>query len=198
MVRTIARDHGEKRQHILRTAARVFAEQGYDRASMNHVAQECGVSKANIYHYYDSKDALLLDLLQGHLTALRDRVAAVPLTGLEPEERLHLILREILLAQQGGEDEHKILLTGLALIGAEEQKALRQLQREVVDQVSAILRDLAPESLGTDRAKLRAVTMSVFGMLNWYAMWKPNAGAGARETYARLVTDFALGGVRGI
>ena len=63
MVRTIAKDHDEKRKQILKSAAKVFADQGFDRASMSLLARECGISKANIYHYYDSKDALLFDIL---------------------------------------------------------------------------------------------------------------------------------------
>ena len=59
MARPIAKDYDAKRSHILKTAARVFADTGYARASMSQVAKDCGFSKANIYHYYSSKDALL-------------------------------------------------------------------------------------------------------------------------------------------
>ena len=55
MARPIAKDHSEKRAHILRIAARVFADGGIARASMAQVAEACGISKANIYHYYDSQ-----------------------------------------------------------------------------------------------------------------------------------------------
>ena len=67
MVRTIAKDYDDKRLHILTTAARVFAQEGIARASMSHLARDCGISKANIYHYYDSKDALLYDLSLIHI-----------------------------------------------------------------------------------------------------------------------------------
>ena len=62
MPRGLARDHTEKRAALRRGAAAHFATHGYDRASMASVAQACGVSKALIYHYYDSKEALLFDL----------------------------------------------------------------------------------------------------------------------------------------
>ena len=52
MVRTIAKDYDDKRRHILTVAAEVFAREGIARASMNEVARACGISKANIYHYY--------------------------------------------------------------------------------------------------------------------------------------------------
>jgi len=50
MARTQAKDHGAKREAILEAAARVFASEGFDRASMAALAQDAGISKANIYH----------------------------------------------------------------------------------------------------------------------------------------------------
>ena len=44
MARTIAKDHDEKRAALLATAARFFAETGYDRASMNELAKACGAA----------------------------------------------------------------------------------------------------------------------------------------------------------
>ncbi|MDP7151015.1 MAG: helix-turn-helix domain-containing protein, partial [Paracoccaceae bacterium] len=77
MARTIAKDHDEKRALIRKAAAKVFAEQGFDRASMSLLAKEAGISKANIYHYYGSKDALLFDLLDTKLAALLRRILMV-------------------------------------------------------------------------------------------------------------------------
>jgi len=43
---------------ILDAAVKLFSEKGYDAVSMRGVAQEAGVSKANIYHHFNSKEAL--------------------------------------------------------------------------------------------------------------------------------------------
>jgi len=198
MARTIARDHDEKRAQILASAARVFATQGFDRASMAELARDCGISKANIYHYYDSKDALHFDILDTYLRALRDRIRGLDLTGLSPEDRLRATVREYLLAYQGSDDEHRVQVAGVDRLPPEQQGVLRGYQRDMVRHLAAILADLVPGPLAGDTARLRAVTMSVFGMLNWYFMWNGDAGARAREEYARLVADLALGGVRGL
>ena len=70
MARTRATDYDDKRRAILHRAARLFADDGYDRASMASIAADCGVSKALLYHYYDSKDALLFDVIGEHLEIL--------------------------------------------------------------------------------------------------------------------------------
>ena len=58
MARTRAKDYDDKRDAMLHGAARIFARDGYDRASMNQLATELGVSKALLYHHFDSKDNL--------------------------------------------------------------------------------------------------------------------------------------------
>ena len=198
MARTIAKDHGEKRAQILKAAAKVFADQGFDRASMSKLAVECGISKANIYHYYDSKDALLFDLLDNYLSTLRDRVCGVDAAGLPPEEALRRTVLEILLAYQGADDEHRVQSAGIAVLPADQQQVLRAYQRDMVRQMSSILARLAPAHLKNDASRLRAATMSVFGMLNWFYMWNPGADEAARRDYAALVSDMVLKGLPGL
>ncbi len=198
MARTIAKDHDHKRTRILRAAAKVFALQGFDRASMTRLAQECGISKANIYHYYDGKDAILFDMLDSYLRSLRDRVLSIDLDGLTSAARLHRIILEILRAYQGADHEHKVQINAMSALPTAQQKLLRDHQRDLVSFVSDAISANAPEVFRDNPAKLRATTMSVFGMLNWYYMWNAGAGARAREDYAALVSNLALHGVGGL
>lgn len=196
MARTIAKDHDQKREQILKTAAKVFAEQGFDRASMTTLAKECGISKANIYHYYDSKDAILYDILETYLRDLRDRICSVDLEGLSPDDKLRKVVREILFAYQGADDEHRVQISGMNALTEDQQKLLRGYQLDLVNMVRDILSDLAPSAFDGDRDKLRGATMSVFGMLNWYYMWNTGAGSEAREDYADLISTLTLHGVQ--
>jgi TetR/AcrR family transcriptional regulator len=70
MARTRATDYDDKRRAILDRSAELFAEHGYDRASMSKIAEACGVSKANLYHYYNDKEELLFDVIRFHLEEL--------------------------------------------------------------------------------------------------------------------------------
>ncbi len=198
MARPRAKDHTAKREHILKTAARVFAETGFARASMSHVAKDCGISKANIYHYYDSKDALLFDILDTYLLALRDRILLLPLTGLAPDAQLRAIIAETLHAYDGMDDEHKIQTEGIPLLSPVQQTVLKGYQRDMVKQMSDVVAEIAPRVFGEDKQKLRSTVMSVFGMLNWFYMWNKGADDKARTEYADLVTRLTLSGVKGL
>lgn len=198
MARTIAKDYDEKRVRILKNAARLFAREGLARASMNQIAKECGISKANIYHYYDGKDALLFDILETYLSALRNRICELPLDGLDAGQKLHRIVYETLLAYEGMDNEHKIQTESIPLLPVEQQEVLRGYQRDMVAMMSGILEELAPDVFDGDPRKLRAATMSVFGMLNWFYMWNSAADEAARESYSELVAKMTMNGVKGI
>lgn len=195
MARTIAKDHDQKRDQILKNAAKVFATEGFDRASMALLARECGISKANIYHYYDSKDALLFDILETYLRELRDRICGIEITGMPPEKQLLAVVAETLRAYQGADHEHQVQIGSMSALPEDQQKLLRGYQRDMVMFVSDVVQTNAPEVFNDAPAKLRSATMSVFGMLNWYYMWNSGAGGQAREDYAQTVTDLTLGGL---
>ena len=198
MARTIAKDHDQKRENILKAAARVFANEGFDRASMSMLARDCGISKANIYHYYDSKDAILFDILDSYLSTLRDRIFGVDTAGLSPEDRFRRVVREILNAYQGADHEHQVQISALSALPEDQQAQMRAYQRDMVKFMSNCLRAAAPQAFADDPERLRATTMSVYGMLNWYYMWNSGAGREARENYAQLICDLTLNGVRGM
>lgn len=195
MVRTIAKDYDDKRRHILDVAAEVFARQGIARASMSDVAKACGISKANIYHYYPSKHEIVFDILDSYLSELRDLVFAIDRSSLTPSEQLHAITREILLAYKGMDHQHRIQVEGLPLLEDAKQEILKDYQRQLVALVSEVLISCAPTALDGDKAESRNVTMSVFGMLNWFYMWDSDASDAERERYANSVASLTLNGI---
>lgn len=54
----------EGAQNILLAAEELFAEQGFSAVSINAIAQRAGISKANIFHHFENKDALYLAVLR--------------------------------------------------------------------------------------------------------------------------------------
>src|SRR3954470_12890152 len=85
MARPTAPDHDDKAAAVLAAAGRVFAQRGYEGATMLDVAQAAGFSKAGVYHYFASKEHLLHRLLRGSLQqVVDDRAPPHPGDGPEP------------------------------------------------------------------------------------------------------------------
>ncbi|MFZ5625205.1 MAG: TetR/AcrR family transcriptional regulator [Gemmatimonadota bacterium] len=80
---------------ILDAALEVFTELGYERATLQDIVERAGVSKGALYHYFDSKDQLFVDLVRECLGALATageaRIAAAdPALSREALLRQHL------------------------------------------------------------------------------------------------------------
>jgi AcrR family transcriptional regulator len=197
MVRTIAKDYDTKREKILIAAAHVFAHRGVASASMAEVATACGISKGNIYHYYDSKLAILFEILDSYLSRLRGRIIAIKLDAGDVHGSLEKLCAEILDAYEGMDDEHKIQTEGIPLLPEGQQTVLKGYQRDMVRHMEAFL-SAATESLQSDTETRRAATMSVFGMLNWFYMWDTHKDADGRAAYAKTVAAMTMGGVQAL
>ncbi|MET9832950.1 TetR/AcrR family transcriptional regulator [Streptomyces sp. NPDC006385] len=70
----------ERRAEIVQAALEVIAERGYRGASMAAVAERVGLTQQGLLHYFPTKDALLVAVLQD-----RDRWDAMPNTRLRVE-----------------------------------------------------------------------------------------------------------------
>jgi TetR/AcrR family transcriptional regulator len=192
MARPIAADHGDKRVAIRKAAARLFAEQGYDRTSMAGIAAALGVSKALFYHYYSAKEALLLDIIRQHLAELVAAAEGADDPGLPAKDRLRRVVAAILDSYRDADAEHKIQINHLSRLAPAEQEELKALERRIVAVVRAIVVALRPDLPGD---LVKPLTMSLFGILNWKYMWFREGGPMTLERYIDLVTSVFAAGV---
>jgi TetR/AcrR family transcriptional regulator len=196
MARTRASDYDDKRQAILNRSAELFSEHGYDRASMNKIAEACRVSKANLYHYYKDKEALLFDVIRFHLEELLEVVEAADKPDLPPQQRLRELAGALLEAYRDADSQHNVQINSMRFLPPDRQAELKGMERELVATFSDAVTGVAPQLKGTKM--LKPVTMSLFGMINWHYLWfKPN-GPVTRADYADLVTRLIIDGTRNI
>ncbi|MCP5075774.1 MAG: TetR/AcrR family transcriptional regulator [Rhodobacteraceae bacterium] len=198
MARTIAKDHDDKRRAILKTAARFFAENGYDRASMSQLSVECGVSKALIYHYYSGKEVLLFDILNSHLTALLAEVSSIGKVGKTPQEHLKALVQALLQNYKNADVEHRLQLEAMTSLPTTQQAELAGVQKQLVQVVSDAIELIEPDYFAANPKNLRPVTMSLFAMLNWFYLWYRKGAGITRKGYADLATDILLSGLKGV
>ncbi len=83
----------DSRQEILRTAARLFQQRGYDATSMNDVAAALKLSKGGLYHHFQSKDEILFEIMNHAMDITQERVLNPVRSIADPEERLRALIR---------------------------------------------------------------------------------------------------------
>jgi AcrR family transcriptional regulator len=198
MARTRATDFEEKRRGLLDNAAAVFAEQGMEKASMSQIASHSSVSKALLYHYYPSKDALIYAIIITHLEELDQAIEAADDVDEAPEKRLRRLVGVVLENYRGADNQHKVQLNATSALSDEQKAGITAIERRIVRRFSNVLKEINPELDSKERPLLMPVTMSLFGMMNWVYMWFRDGGRITREDYADVATTLILEGIKAV
>lgn len=198
MARTRAADFEEKQRVILDHAAQVFADQGMEKASMSQIATVAQVSKALLYHYYPSKDALIFAIITTHLEGLDTAIEEADDPALPPQQRLRKLVGAVLENYRGADNQHKVQLNATSALSDEQKAEITSIERRIVRRFSTVLDQVNPGLNSKERPLLTPVTMSLFGMMNWVYMWFREGGSISREDYADVATTLILEGIKAV
>lgn len=175
-------------------AAALISSKGFEQTSMNDIANDVGITKPGLYHYFPSKeaiyDALVADVLQDMLEHVTASVAAKRLAAeklkafMTAHARFYQTRREAFHAAFMGRG-------GLATGYNEEQTALRRTYSQALH---AIIREgvASREFTCGDPENL---ARGLLGMLNWMARWYDTGGVKSAEEIAEFYADTILIGL---
>ena len=178
---------------ILNQAAALFARRGYPATSMNEVAEACGLSKPTLYHYFKDKYNLLVHIADGHVSRLQALVEEVQAQNLPPEPRLRMLIQRFVEEYASAQHAHRVLTEDVKFLLPEDSERVLGKERAVVAAFADALAQMRPD---TEAAGLtKALTMLLFGMINWMFTWLRPDGELNYEAMAPIVADLFFGGV---
>ncbi|HMM82589.1 MAG: TetR family transcriptional regulator [Cryobacterium sp.] len=181
-------------ESILRVAAEVFIQHGYDATSMGQLAEKLGITKSAIYHHVPSKEYLLQLALDRALDSL-EAILVDPLASTGPAiDRLMYVLRSSVGVLT---DQLPFVTLLLRLRGNTELERNALDRRRAFNQVVADLVDEARND-GDIRKDIdpRTTTRLLFGMIGSVVDWYKPGGPVSAEDVANDVVAVAFGGVR--
>ena len=199
MARPKSSQHELKRDEILDVAAQCFADRSYPAASMNDIAAACGASKARLYHYYESKEAILFDLLDRYtqrlLAVIGQAEATAQRGNLDDRAALHELVRAFLEEYENSATRHVALLHDTKFLGPQQRELILDRQRDVVSAATRFLRRAYPKRV-TEQNQT-ALTMMLFGMINWTFTWLRPGGPMSYSAFADEVIGMLEKGLSG-
>jgi len=189
-----------KLEEVLQTAAAVFAEVGFDAASIRMVADRAGISVAGLYYYVHSKEELLY-LIQYHVfdglvcrfESDSERMLAEGGEAARPEARLFRFIHNHLDHFLADMDSLTVCTRELGRLNGEYLQQVEALQRRYFSQAFEIFRELCD---GDDpiQSDPRTATLAMFGAINWVSTWyNPGHDKSARELAEDLVNLYLHG-----
>lgn len=195
MARTQAADYDERKEAIVDTAAALFAREGYNGASVADIAKRGKISKSLIYHYYQSKEDILYDVMISHVRALEIAAREAVAGADAPERKLRELTHRFMALYVGAADRHKVLLNDLDHLSKARRSEIVAVQRRLIEIVQRLLVEIEP-ALKRKSSAAFAASMLFFGTINWTHTWFDPKGAVSAGALAEMAVDLTLGGVR--
>src|ERR1700710_2489613 len=82
-----------RREELLAIAAELFAERGFKNTTVRDIADAAGILSGSLYHHFDSKEAMVDELLDSFQTALWREYDAIVASDRTPKEKLEAVVR---------------------------------------------------------------------------------------------------------
>jgi AcrR family transcriptional regulator len=194
MARTQAADYDERKQAIVETAAALFASRGFNGASVADIAQRGKISKSLIYHYYQSKEDILYDVMISHVRALEEAAREVMSDLHTSERKLRELTHRFMALYVGAADRHKVLLNDLDELPKSKRAEIVAVQRRLIETVQKLFIEIEPQLKKKSGASF-AAAMLYFGMINWTHTWFDPRGPVSAGALAEMTVDLTLGGI---
>jgi len=186
----------DSRQEILRMAARLFQQRGYDATSMNDVAAALKLSKGGLYHHFQSKDEILFEIMNHAMEITQDRVLT-PVRGIaDPEERLRALIRlhiEVVLSPR--DREITVMLHENHPLPPALRKRINTRKKEYIHFVESLMGEVQRARHARGAVSPRAAAFALLGMINWIYQWYKPEGDLQAQNLVPQFTDLVFGGI---
>jgi TetR/AcrR family transcriptional regulator len=158
------------REKILAFATDEFAARGFDGARVDAIVERCGISKNLLYHYFDSKEALFIRVMERAYAAMRERQNKVLLGGDDPVADMRTLVEA--MVQHFAESPDLIALLATENIHKAQHIAKSQAIQEMYNPLRATLKRLMREGqtrgLFRDDVDWVDLYISISGMASYF------------------------------
>lgn len=185
--------HRERHRTVLETAARLICEKGYEAASVQDIADACGLTKAGLYYYIRSKEELLLEIMSYGMDIFEERVLLQVLNISDPVERLKACMeKNIFLVTEGWSKEVTIILHEHETLTGAARTEINARKKRYVHFLEASFEEAVREGR-IRKVEPRVAAFSFLGMVLWIYKWFRPDGKIPSEQLAREMQDLFFG-----
>jgi AcrR family transcriptional regulator len=178
----------ERRAKLLATAAEVSSRRGYRATSMRDLAALAGIGKPTLYHYFASKEELLVRLYQQVMDECLTSARAIVAQGLDPRTTLRSLLVDRVVHTCENQDLLRIFFEEEAELPPDLARSIVALRREYEDIFIEAVDAVRAGHGGQEALDSRLYVYTALGAANWVYKWYRPSGP---HTPAELGAEIA-------
>lgn len=196
MPRTTDGDGTPVPQRLLAAATRLFAEQGYDRTSVQEIVESAGVTKGALYHYFGSKDDLLHEVYARVLRVQQERLDAFANADAPVEERLRRAAADVVVTTIENLDDGMIFFRSMHHLSPEKNKQVRAERRRYHERFRALIEEGQEAGVFSRATPADLVVDYHFGSIHHLSTWYNPEGPMTPNELAEQLADLLLRALR--
>jgi AcrR family transcriptional regulator len=184
----------DRKEHIIRAAAALFAEHGYHGSGIDQLCRDVGLGRGALYYHISSKEQVLFEICRrnvAELVQIADRLGA---EDIRPLQRMKLMLRALLANIAANQQEWQIFFHDYgALTGTRSETVLR-----LRDRFEALIQAMVDDCVqaGEFRPVAPIVTKGLLGFYNYSYLWLRPDGPQTPEQVAEIFFEVLVDGLR--
>ncbi|WP_370422779.1 TetR/AcrR family transcriptional regulator [Streptomyces sp. QH1-20] len=183
-------------QRLLAAATRLFADQGYDRTSVQEIVEAAGVTKGALYHYFGSKDDLLHEVYARVLRLQQERLDAMAGSDAPVERRLRDAAADVVVTTIENLDDTKIFFRSMHHLAPEKDKQVRAERRRYHERFRALVEEGQRAGVFSTATPADLVVDYHFGSVHHLSSWYRPDGPLSPQQVAEHLADLLMRALR--
>ncbi|UNT00900.1 TetR/AcrR family transcriptional regulator [Streptomyces tubbatahanensis] len=180
----------------MEAATRLFAQQGYDRTSVQEIVEAAGVTKGALYHYFGSKDDLLHEIYSRLLRLQQERLDLLAGRQAPVEDRLRQVAADVVVTTIDNLDDAMIFFRSMHQLSPEKQKQVRAERRRYHERFRALIEEGRRDGVFSDATPADLVVDYHFGSVHHLSSWYRPGGRLSPQEVADHLADLLLRSLR--
>jgi AcrR family transcriptional regulator len=182
-------------ERLVAAATRLFAGPGYEATTVQDIVAAAGVTKGAMYHYYDSKDALLYEIYHRLLAMQAERLDLIATGPGDPGLRLRTAAVDVVETTVANLDEAIVFFRSYHLLAADKRKLVRSERRRYHERFRDLVVEGQQAGVFRPEADPDLVVSFFFGAVHQLGTWFHPDGALTATALGESYVDLLLSGL---
>jgi AcrR family transcriptional regulator len=179
-----------RRQDVVAAAGRLFAEKGYHGTSMRDLGRELGLLGSSLYSHVDSKQDLLVEVVEEGARLFEDSAARALATHGSAEQRLQAMIEGHVDVILDNLDVARTFLNEARVLDSEHRARIIRVRDHYEESFRSVIRDGVADGSFSSEVQPKTATIFILSILNAVERWYRADGELDRDSLVRSLSGF--------
>jgi AcrR family transcriptional regulator len=184
------------RELIFDAATRLFGERGYTGTTMRDIAKAVGILPGSLYAHIQSKDAVLLEIIEGGVDRFNAAADRVEEQALPAGDALHAVIREHLRIVAENPQRTLVVFHQWRFLDEPPRSRLLTKRRHYEEFFTRTVRAGVADAEFDAGLDVKVAVLGILGALNWTPEWYSPGGPASSDEIADALAGSLLSGLR--